>query len=190
MTAPHTNLRAPRSTPHAGRAAARVRAAQTRLGLLSHIVLPPPCSHCQSITSLIGISEHPGRTLLDGYGVYLRSCSLGQQICSCTNNLAFAHGLVVDHVRAIAARFLVASSTVPAPTHPNPVISTRIRQAWADPALANGVLWPDPTEVFVLDPPLPNIAIPLGSTRGMRGVRHRSTAALLTATQVKGLPAI
>lgn len=96
---------------------------------------------------------------------------------------------MVDDIRAIVARYLAASSTVPAPTHPDPAIAARIQQAWNDPALTAGAWWPGPTEVFVLGAPLPDVAITLGWKGRIPGTRHHRLADLLAAPQVKSLPA-
>lgn len=193
MDSSHTNTPDPkaeaRAEARAARAAARDANALTRLGPRTHLHLPAPSPHLDPVNALIAASDDVARPLITQYGIYLRACSLEQPIRDYASHIGVNHGLVVDDIRAIVARFLVASSTVPAPTHPDPVIAARIQQAWNDPELAAGVWWPGPTEVFVLGAPLPDVAIPLGYNGGIFGTWHRRLADLLAATQVKGLPA-
>ena len=111
----------------AAQAAARDADALTLLGPRTHLHLPAPSPHLDPVAAIPATNDDVARPLIAQHGIYLRACSLEQPIHDYASHIGINHGPVIDDIRAIVARFLAASSTVPAPTHPDPAIA-------ADPA--------------------------------------------------------
>ncbi|WP_137726198.1 hypothetical protein [Prescottella subtropica] len=173
------------ATPHEARTAAEYAFVLNS----PSIAVPTPPADANPVVALIA-SGALAQRLLDKYGIYLRARSLAQPVRRIATHLGTDHHQVVDEIRPIVARYIVASSTITAPTHPDPAIAAQIQAAWADPDLTSGDYWPEPADLFVLGDRLPDISVPLGYRGGIAGTRHHELATLLAAPQLVGLSSI